>query len=359
MNKQVVKTISQSYSVVDLFCGIGGLTHGFVKENFNVLAGIDVDQSCKYAYEKNNKTKFIHADVTSIKTEEINSLYPSNHKKILVGCAPCQPFSLYSHTRKSENDKWKLLYSFARIIEELKPEIISMENVPQLATFKRGKVLDDFIKKLESLGYNVTYYIINAQNYGVPQRRKRLILFASLLDYIKIIPETHKTKFISVKKVIGKLPVIEDGAYYKKDPLHFSRKLSEINKKRIEATPLGGRWKDWKNQNLILACHKKESGKAFGSVYGRMFWDDVAPTLTTCCVGLSNGRYGHPEQNRAISLREAALLQSFPARYDFIDKSVPFSSTLLARHIGNAVPVRLGQVIAKSIKEHIRNVESK
>ncbi len=343
-------------TVVDLFCGVGGLTHGLVKEKFNVAAGIDFDETCKYAFEKNNKAKFIHADITKVTSKEIMSLYPKGHIKVLVGCAPCQPFSLYAHSKNADESKWKLLYSFARIIKEVKPDIISMENVPQLAKFNDGKVLKDFIATLKKEDYYVTHYIVNAQNYGVPQRRKRLILFASKTKQINIISETHKKRPITVRKAIGHLPLIEDGEIYKKDKLHYARKLTEINKKRIKATPKGGRWSDWKDKSLILDCHKKKSGKAFGSVYGRMYWDDVSPTLTTHCVGLSNGRYGHPDQHRAISLREAAILQSFPAKYDFIDKKIPFSTTLIARHIGNAVPVKLGVVIAKSIKKHIKEI---
>ncbi|MEX0597912.1 MAG: DNA cytosine methyltransferase, partial [Candidatus Paceibacterota bacterium] len=144
-----------------------------------------------------------------------------------------------------------------------------------------------------------------------------------------------------------------DGVHHPKDHLHYARKLSPKNKQRILATKEGGSWRDWR-EDLILNCHKKESGKSYGSVYGRMNWNNVAPTLTTHCVGLGNGRFGHPEQNRAISLREAAILQSFPKGYDFVDKSVDFSTTKIARQIGNAVPVRLGKVIAKSIKNHLQ-----
>lgn len=341
------------YSVVDLFCGVGGLTHGFIKEGFNVVAGFDFDATCKYAFEKNNNTKFYHEDLTKIDSQFINSCFKKNTKKILVGCAPCQPFSLYSHSRKSDDDKWKLLYSFGKIIREINPEIISMENVPQLINFNDGKVLSYFIRTLEREGYQVSYYIANAQYYGVPQRRKRLILFASLNGKIEIVPHTHEKNLRTVRNTISRLPKIKDGEFYQKDKLHYARELSKLNKKRIKATPAGGRWRDWRDEKLMLECHKKKSGKAFGSVYGRMFWDDVSPTLTTCCVGLSNGRFGHPKQHRAISLREAALLQSFPAKYDFIDTSIPFSSTVLARHIGNAVPVRLGKIIARSIKKHI------
>jgi DNA (cytosine-5)-methyltransferase 1 len=129
-----------------------------------------------------------------------------------------------------------------------------------------------------------------------------------------------------------------------------------MSKKRIKATPEGGGWQDW-DESLLLECHKKEGGQMYQSVYGRMSWNDVAPTMTTYCIGLNNGRFGHPEQDRAISLREAAILQSFPPNYDFVDPNIPFNMQTLARHIGNAVPVGLGIAIAKSVKNHIRSIK--
>jgi len=358
---------TNEYSVVDLFCGIGGLSHGFVKEGFKVNAGIDFDESCRYAFEENNKSKFIYKDVTNLNSEELKSYFGKGKIKILVGCAPCQPFSIYNHKKakdkkKLETDtKWKLLYSFADLIEQVKPDIISMENVPLLLKFNGGKVYNDFKERLEKNGYKVTKYIVNAKDYGVPQRRKRLILFGSKHGEIKLIEPTIKDgKYKTVRDAIGKLPPVEDGISHPDDILHRSRKLTALNKRRIKATPAGGSWKDWKDKSLVLECHKKESGKIFGSVYGRMKWDDVAPTMTTYCVGLNNGRFGHPEQNRAITIREAALIQSFPKNYKLIDpdKNI-FSSPTLARQIGNAVPVGLGVAIAKSIKKHIREIEYK
>ncbi|MFM2048864.1 MAG: (cytosine-5-)-methyltransferase [Bacteroidota bacterium] len=351
------KNSINDYAVVDLFCGVGGLTHGFVKEKFDVVAGIDFDGTCKYAFEKNNKTTFLHRDITKVTSKEIEELYPKEKRKILVGCAPCQPFSIYTNIKKekSDDEKWKLLYEFSRVIKDLQPDIISMENVPQLEKFENGKVLKDFIAALKEEKYFVKYKIVNAQNYGVPQRRKRLILFASKYGEVEILNETHNSEnYVTVKDAIGNLPPIEDGVHHPEDKLHFARELTPKNKLRIRATKEGGSWKDW-SEDLVLDCHKKESGKSFGSVYGRMVWNDVSPTLTTYCVGLGNGRFGHPEQHRALSLREAAILQSFPKNYDFIDKSVEFSSAKIARQIGNAVPVGLGVMIAKSIKNHLKN----
>lgn len=357
------KISPENFEVVDLFCGVGGLSHGFVKEKIKVKAGIDFDNSCAYAFETNNKATFLHRDIKEFSSNELKNLYSQEKYKILVGCAPCQPFSIYN--RKSSNcenrpeDKWGLLYSFSNLIDELEPEIVSMENVPLLLKFNEGKVFNDFVKRLEEKNYFVSYKILNAQDYGVAQRRKRLILLASKFGPISIIPPTHnKNSFVTVKDVIGHLPKINDGETCSSDPLHYSKKLSEINKKRIQSSKEGGSWKDW-DESLWLECHKKESGKAFSSVYGRMKWDDVAPTMTTYCIGLSNGRFGHPEQDRAISLREAALFQSFPENYKFIDPNTEFSSPNIARQIGNAVPVGLGIAIAKSIKNHIKSFGTK
>ncbi len=346
-------------TVVDLFCGVGGLTHGFVKQKFNVAAGYDFDETCKYAFEVNNNSKFVHADITTVKPKEIKDLYPKGHLKILVGCAPCQPFSIYNSKNSKDkekrkgDDKWRLLYSFANLIEKTNPDIISMENVPLLMKFNNGKVYKDFVKVLENKGYTITSSIVNAQDYGVPQRRKRLILFGSKHGKINLIAKTIKNKqYKTVRDAIGHLPPVEDGISHPSDILHRARKLTDLNKRRIQATKEGGFWRDW-DKELWLECHKTKKGSLFGSVYGRMKWDDVSPTMTTHCIGLNNGRFGHPEQDRAITLREAALIQSFPKKYKFIKPKSTFSSPTIARQIGNAVPVDLGVVIAKSIKKHL------
>ena len=351
----------KDFAVVDLFCGIGGLTHGFITESFAVSAGVDFDNSCCFAYRKNNNVVFIYKDITELSAKELNGLFPKKKRKILVGCAPCQPFSIYNHSsfnnaeKLTQDTKWKLLYTFADLIEATQPEIVSMENVPQLRNFNGGKVFYDFVERLEKNNYKVSYNIYNAQDYGVPQRRKRLILFASKHTKFELIHPTHKNNYITVQQAIGHLPEIEDGKQCENDCLHYSRKLTDISKKRIKATPEGGGWQDWDN-SLLLECHKKGGGKMYKSVYGRMSWNDVAPTITTYCIGINNGRFVHPEQDRAISLREAAILQSFPEYYDLIDPDAPFNKHILARQIGNAVPVGLGKAIAKSIKKHIEQL---
>jgi DNA (cytosine-5)-methyltransferase 1 len=339
---------------VDLFCGIGGLTYGIQRTGIIVAAGIDIDPTCRYAYEKNNNSIFINKGVEKIKKEEIEAYYPKECTKILIGCAPCQPFSTYSLRYAKEgpkDEKWKLLYYFKNLAKGIQPEIISMENVPQLI---KKEVFCDFVNGLKKEKYHVSWQIINCADYGVPQSRKRLVLLASKLGDIHLIAPLRNSKnYITVKDAIGNLPKIKDGEICEIDSLHRASKLSEINKKRIKKSVPGGTWKDW-DESLQLSCHKKSTGKGYRAVYGRMEWDKPAPTITTQFYGYGNGRFGHPEQDRAISIREGAILQSFPPDYKFIDVNHPQTNRQIGIHIGNAVPVNLGEAIGKSILVHLK-----
>lgn len=343
---------------VDLFCGIGGLTHGLTLAGIPVVAGFDIDESCRFSYEENNNAEFICKDIAQVNRFDLESYYHENAVRILVGCAPCQPFSRYSgRYRKNGNtdEKWALLYSFESLIKDCKPEIVSMENVPGLM---QERVFNDFRNSLLSLGYSIDVNVIDCASYGVPQSRKRLVLLASRLGNISLIPPTYdKKSYLTVRDSIGNLPPIQDGETYVTDPLHSASKLSTINKKRIKQSKQGGTWRDW-DENLKLICHKKESGLSYASVYGRMEWDKPSPTITTQFFGYGNGRFGHPEQDRAISLREGAILQSFPPDYIFYDPCNTTSRREIAAHIGNAVPVMLGQAIGISIKKHLEEVEN-
>lgn len=355
----IKQKLNLNIKVVDLFCGVGGLTHGFLKESLDVIAGYDIDESCRYAYESNNKnsdnkhSEFVPKSITDVTGEEISLKLAGADVKILIGCAPCQPFSTYSYKNRDEK-KINLLLEFARLIEEAKPDIVSMENVPRLATFS-DSVFGEFVNTLKSNGYEVFHKIVNCPEYGIPQHRKRLVLLASKFGNIELIKETHTEKeFKTVKNVIGKMPPLRSGEVSPKDSLHRATKLSDLNLKRIKQSVPGGTWKDW-DEELRLKCHLKSSGETYVSVYGRMSWDKPAPTMTTHCVGIGNGRFGHPEQDRAISLREAALLQTFPRKYKFVEKGKTFTVKRISTQIGNAVPVKLGQIIAKSIKLHLNN----
>ena len=339
-------------SCVDLFCGAGGLTHGFVLEGLDVRAGLDVDPACRFPYEANNNARFIKRDVSEVSVQELKELFGHAEIKVLAGCAPCQPFSTYAQRYSMEGDhKWGLLYEFARLAQGVQPDVVTMENVP---TVEKHGVFQDFVDALEKLNYKVWYGVVDSSLYGVPQTRRRMVLLASKHGEIEIIPPTRK-KPKTVKQAIGRLRPIAAGEFSPRDKLHVAATLSEKNLKRIRVSKPGGSWRDWP-EHLVAECHRESSGRTYPSVYGRMEWDKPAPTMTTQCFGFGNGRFGHPEQDRAISLREAAILQSFPRNYRFLPRGGEVSFKVLGRLIGNAVPVELGRAIARSIKNHLTAV---
>ena len=337
---------------VDLFCGIGGLTYGLNKSGIKVVAGVDVDEKCNFAFKENNGALFINKSVKEISSKEILKLYPSESIRVLVGCAPCQPFSRHTQKEKGRESKedWGLLYHFLKLVKEVNPVVVSMENVPQIV---KHKVFSDFIRGLKSKKYYVNWKSVYCPDYGIPQNRRRLVLLASKLEEIDLITPTHKPEnYKTVEMAIGKLEAIKAGSLSKKDRLHKSAALSKVNLKRIKKSMPGGSWRDW-DENLRVACHKKESGSTYGSVYARMKWNKPSPTITTQFFSFGTGRFGHPEQDRALSIREGAILQTFPKKYKFMPVNSPVELTKLGRYIGNAVPVRLGEIIGKSIIKHL------
>ncbi|WP_430601976.1 DNA (cytosine-5)-methyltransferase 1 [Enterococcus sp. DIV0724b] len=344
-------------NAVDLFCGVGGLTHGVQRAGINVIAGYDIEEDCRFAYEKNNNARFIFKDVKEITDNEINELFPEDTDiKILMGCAPCQPFSAYSHRYKeceSRKEKMDLLDYFGKQVELVQPDIVSMENVPQLV---KEDVFKKFLKTLEKNNYKVDYKVVFAPEYGVPQSRKRLLLLASKFGEIKLDPpQRTKDNYPTVRETISRLRPIQAGEIDSIDPLHRSRRLSELNLSRVKSSKPGGNWTDW-DEELLPECYKKKSGLSYKSVYGRLEWDKPSSTITTQFVGYGNGRFGHPEQDRALSLREGAMLQTFPEKYEFFDpKDGPVKMVKASMQIGNAVPVKLGEVIGNSILNHLNN----
>lgn len=338
---------------VDLFCGVGGLTAGLIKSGMVVKAGYDIAEECRFAYEFNNKAAFINKDVAEVEATEITSWYSEGSIRLLAGCAPCQPFSTYNQGKDTTKDKkWPLLYHFSRLIREVRPELVTMENVPEVV---KHKVYQDFISELESLGYHVSSNEVVCIEYGIPQTRKRHVVLASRIGCVELISPTHN-KPITVQQVIGELEPLVAGGCSKNDPLHKASRLSDLNLKRIKHSLPGGTWRDWP-EHLIAECHKKISGQSYPAVYGRMEWDKPAPTMTTLCYGFGNGRFGHPEQDRAISLREAALFQTFPKNYQFAETPQKLGFRGVGRMIGNAVPVRLGEIVGESFKLALNSVD--
>ncbi|MFA6543207.1 MAG: DNA (cytosine-5-)-methyltransferase [Limisphaerales bacterium] len=344
-------------TAVDLFCGAGGLTRGLLDAGIPVAAGYDLDAACQFPYEHNNRgATFRQKSVTELTGTDLATHYLHGHKRILVGCAPCQTFSKYTQGLNNDTDpKWKLLDEFARIVCELQPDIVSMENVPGL---QKHDVFDRFLTTLINEGFHFTKdfekQVVYCPDYGIPQHRRRLVLVASRFGPIELIPPTHPPKrHRKVRNVLSDLPELAAGEAHPDDPLHRTSELSTLNQKRIRHSRPGGTWRDWPRE-LVADCHKVKSGKTYPSVYGRMEWDEPSPTITTQFFGFGNGRFGHPEQNRAISLREGAILQSFPRSYQFVNPGGEYCFKTIGRLIGNAVPVRLGEIVGKTIKLHLK-----
>jgi DNA (cytosine-5)-methyltransferase 1 len=326
-----------------------------MQAGIKVEAGIDIDEKAEFAFVTNNpEAKYLLWDVGRKKYPSIEKLFSSEKKyRLLAGCAPCQPFSKLTQAI-DDHQCWNLLNNFARFVTGIEPELVTMENVPELA--ERGRdVFENFVGTLEDLGYHVDWKIVRCEEYGVPQFRRRLVLLASKLGELKV-PEGKLTtagKWKTVRKTIGALPRLKSGEEWPNDRLHVASCLSDLNLKRIKATRHdGGNRRDWPDE-LVLECHKKESGERYHSIYGRMWWDKPSPTMTTLCTGIGNGRFGHPEQDRSITLREAALLQSFPRSYEFWPKSKTLNRGAVSRMIGNAVPPRLAKALGQAIIEHV------
>jgi len=287
-------------------------------KKFNVVAGVDLDEQCRFPFEHNNQAKFICKDIDELGAEELSGLFVADQPKILVGCAPCQPFSTYN--QKNADPKWRLVEKFGELISDIRPDVVSMENVPRLLDFKGGTVFEDFCSTLREAGYNVHHEVVFLPNYGLPQRRSRLVLLASLHGQLKLEEPTHRAgQYQTVHAAIGELPPLAAGKANDNDPLHTASRLSETNLKRIRASLPGGSWSDWEAE-LVADCHKAKTGKGYVSVYGRMKFDEPSPTITTQFFGFGNGRFGHPEQDRGLSLREGAILQSFPPDYQFLPR---------------------------------------
>ena len=222
-----------------------------------------------------------------------------------------------------------------------------MENVPQVM---QHSVFHEFLSVLG--GYEKWWSIVECASLGIPQTRKRLVLIASRLGSEGLDLGAFKGANSTVQTAIGSLAPIQAGQADPNDPLHVASSLSDVNLCRIRASRPGGTWRDWPS-SLLAECHKKQTGATYPSVYGRMEWDKPSPTITTQCFGYGNGRFGHPDQDRAISLREAAILQTFPSDYKFASKQEEIKFSTMGRLIGNAVPVRLGQAIGEVIMQHV------
>lgn len=339
---------SRAIVAVDLFCGAGGLSLGLKQSGISIAAGIDLDPACRYPFEANVGAPFLEQDVGSLSGDTIEKLFGARGVRLLAGCAPCQPFSGYTTKRRAIDKRWKLLLDFLRIAEDTQPDLVTMENVPRLVHLPLWKL---FVERLQGAGYRVAWSVLNAAQYGVPQTRHRLVLLGSRLGDI-VLPQPSVESEVSVRRAIGRLPKVAAGVKSSTDPLHASRALTERNLARIRISAQGGTWREWPKR-MRVDCHQTKKGKTYPSVYGRMSWDHPSPTMTTQFYGFGNGRFGHPEQDRAITLREGAILQSFPSDAAFAPPGARVNFRAIGRLIGNAVPPALGQAIGRTIIRHV------
>lgn len=339
---------------VDLFCGAGGLTRGLMNAGVDVRLGVDLDARCTYAFEHNNGTEFKAVSVSELTGDDLRAAFGGQGLKLLAGCAPCQPFSTYSQARKaSDDERWNLLGEFGRLVREVEPDFVTMENVPKLV---RESVFDDFVSLLRGMNYEVWFDVVECVAYGIPQSRRRLVLLASKHGPIALVPSLPGG-YRTVQEAIGGMARLDAGGRDRDDRFHSAATLSPKNLARIRASVPGGTWRDWPAE-LVADCHNKATGRTYPGVYGRMTWEDPSPTITTQHYGFGSGRFGHPEQDRGISLREGAILQSFPPDYEFSPPDAPVEMSVVGRMIGNAVPVRLGEAIGVSLVRHVANIQA-
>ncbi|MBU0485392.1 MAG: DNA cytosine methyltransferase [Proteobacteria bacterium] len=355
-------------AVYDFFCGCGGTSSGFQKSGIDIAFALDIDPDAQSTFTKNfPETIFCGKSITDLKASDLEPAldkYKDSYK-LFCGCAPCQPFTR-QNTESPKNDSRKsLLTQFGVFVEEYKPDFVFVENVPGLQKVPKHKKgpFPAFKELLIEMGYHLTYGVVAAQDYGAPQLRRRFVLLASKHGEINIPSPTHgedkDNPYKTVRDAIADLPAIAAGETYNDSrlPNHRAAKLSELNMKRIKAsTHDGGGRRNW-SLDLWPPCYTRtnEDGEAHSGhtdCYGRLWWNRPATGLTTRCISYSNGRFGHPEQDRAISIREAARLQGFDDSFEFIG-----NLNSMARQIGNAVPVDLAHAMGCHFIKHIEAID--
>ena len=350
--------LSNPIKVFDFFCGCGGASAGFLGAGMGIALGLDNDPDAGRTFEANFlEAEFITNDIAEVPASAIDVVVDAcrEHPLLFNACAPCQPFSRQRRSVISSDDgRLELLIHVLRFVDRHRPEFVFVENVPGLRESTGGRVFRCLLHTLQKLGYSTSFRVVKSQDYGVPQRRARLVILASLLGPITFPDPTHgagspNSEHSTVEEWIGTLPAISAGETHPSVPNHQAARLSPLNLRRIRVTPSGGGWPDLPPE--LLPESRKSGFKGYTDVYGRLRWDAPAPALTTRCISYSNGRFGHPEQDRAISVREAACLQTLPN--DFV---LTGSLNSQARQVGNAVPALLAQRFGECISEHLAGV---
>ncbi len=340
-------------TAIDLYAGCGSVTAGFKNAGINVVAAVDFDPVACETYSRNHPTTLlVQKDIRKVSPQNLkHAVLEIRQLDVLAVCAPCQPFS-NQNQHKGEDSRKNLILESVRFAKVLRPKLILFENVPGLAGKNFSYILEKLESQLVKLGYELGEVTrIDAADYGVPQRRLRCILLAGL-GFVPPSPpdgNTPQGARETVAKAFQGLKRLSSGETDPQDPMHFARKHSAIALERLSHISKDGGSRFELPPHLVLACHKRldvgRMKKSYPDVYGRMKWNDIAPTLTTGCTDLTRGRFAHPEDNRAITLREAARLQTFPDDYEFAGLAGQ-----IAVQIGNAVPMKLVEAISPTIK---------
>lgn len=339
-----------AYNAIDLFAGCGGMTEGLFAAGYKVVAAVEIDHNAARTYRVNHEQRKVvlyEADIRQVDPDNIRQLLGDEPLHLLAGCPPCQGFSTMRRKNKrgaKRDTRNRLVWEYVRFVEALMPITIMLENVPALAEYTEFKRA---VARLKRSGYIISYKRVNVAHYGVPQRRKRLVLVGSLLGTLE--PAAGNTRTVTVRAAIGNMPLPQDS----NDPLHrmFPHHTEQIQE-QIRLTPHDGGSRLDLPEKYILPCHRKE-GIGFKDVYGRLAWDKVSSTITGGCLNPSKGRFLHPEQDRCISAREAAMLQTFPQEYIF---PIDLPRSAIALMIGNALPPAFCKIQAKRIAEHLDGV---
>ncbi len=331
-------------NVFDFFSGCGGTSCGFEASGMKIRLGMDLDRDASRTYRSNfPDAHFIEADIQTLEVDCIADVISAADGPILFsGCAPCQPFSKQNRNQSEKDPRRNLLSEFGRFVEHWLPDYVFVENVPGMQKdCLKSETFVNFTSLLSRLGYSFDAQLVQALWFGVPQTRTRLVLVASKHGTIQLPPATNGpglNPYSTVKDWMSDLPELVAGASHPDDPDHSTMNLSELNLRRIQSTREGGGRESWPEE-LLLSCHRNYTGHT--DVYGRLSWSKPASGLTTKCISYSNGRFGHPDQPRGISVREAASLQTFPRSYRFFG-----SLQSRARQVGNAVPPLMAQRVA-------------
>lgn len=350
------------FKAIDFFSGAGGLTYGLKRAGIDVIAGIDNDVSCKKTFETNNNinnkgAKFLEKDLTKYAPADLErdlGIAKEDDFMIFAGCAPCQFWSVIRTRKEKSKETSELILDFQKFVEYFRPGFVVVENVPGISS-KPESPMGRFIADLESFGYRKPACSITDMSlYGVPQKRRRFTLLASRVTDVALPKPTGEK--VTVRDVIGPengFPEIPAGTRAESPNLHTSAGLSEKNLERLRMTEKDGgdrsRWQTKKH--LELPCYASGE-KKFSDTYGRMWWNKPAPTITTRFASISNGRFAHPEEDRGISLREGATLQTFPKDYQFISDS----KASIAKMIGNAFPPKFAKIIGEHIISYAKHL---